>query len=81
MYPRLNHVLNLLIGSFIGVWIGHSLYLLWDYHAHPGLYALRSAPWYTGILVNGLCTAGFLAVALLVKYILHRKGRSVSREK
>ena len=44
MYPRLNHVLNLLIGSFIGVWIGHSLYLLWDYHAHPGLYALGSAP-------------------------------------
>ena len=77
MYPRLNHVLNLLIGSFIGVWIGHSLYLLWDYHAHPGLYALGSAPWYT----DGLCTAGFLAVALLVKYILHRKGRSVSREK
>ena len=47
--------------------------MLWDYKAHPGLYAMRSAPWYTSILLYGLVTAAVLAAAVIAKLIIRRK--------
>ena len=38
--------LNIIIGSFVGVFIGHGLYVLWDLKTRPELYAMQSAPWY-----------------------------------
>lgn len=29
------------------VFVGHSAYIIYDYKAHPGLYAMQSVPWYT----------------------------------
>lgn len=65
--------MNAVIGAFIGVFIGHGAYVLWDYKAHPGLYAMRSAPWYTSILLYGLVTAAVLAAAVIAKLIIRRK--------
>lgn len=48
---KLNHILNIIIGAFVGVSIGHGIYVYWDFKTHPDLYAVRSAPWYTSILV------------------------------
>ena len=48
---KLNHILNIIIGAFVGVFIGHGIYVYWDFKTHPDLYAVRSAPWYTNILV------------------------------
>ena len=48
---KLNHILNIIIGAFVGVFIGHGIYVYWDFKTHPDLYAVRSAPWYTSILV------------------------------
>lgn len=70
---RFNQILNTVIGAFIGVFIGHGAYVLWDYKAHPGLYAMQSAPWYTSILVYGLVTAAVLAAAVIIKLIIRRK--------
>ena len=28
------------------VFVGHSAYIIYDYKAHPGLYAMQSVPWY-----------------------------------
>lgn len=77
MLKKLNYVLNILIGSFIGVFIGRGAYVLWDYRTHPDLYAMQSAPWYTSILVNGIFTTVFLIVAGIIKLAIRKKIKSL----
>lgn len=77
---KLDQILNILMGAFIGVFLGHGLWQYWNYHRYPDLYAMQSAPWYTSILVYGAFAAGVVIIALLLKWILgkasqKRKGR------
>lgn len=65
--------MNIIIGSGIGVFIGMSIYWCYDYFAHPDLYEMTSAPWYTGILLHGILTAAFLAVCVVIKVIIKQK--------
>lgn len=43
---KLYTVLKAVFWCVIGAFLGSTIYTCWDYHAHPGLYALTSAPWY-----------------------------------
>lgn len=63
----LNRFLNVLAGSVTGVFIGHSIYVCWEYQTYPGLYAMQSAPWYTSILTYGFLTGGTLLTVLILK--------------
>ena len=69
---KLNRILNIIMGSAVGVFIGHAAYSVWDYKAYPGLYAAQSAPWYTSILVYGIFAAGVLLVCLVLKRIFRK---------
>ena len=62
-----------LIGSCIGVFIGYGIYVFWDFRTHPDLYAMRSAPWYTSILVYGIFTIAISIVLVIIKLIVRRK--------
>lgn len=73
MLKRVNEILNLLMGSISGVFIGHGIYVYWDYKTNPGLYAMGSAPWYAGILLYGIFTVAVLAAAIAVKAIIRKK--------
>lgn len=73
MLEKINNILNIIIGSCIGVFIGHSIYVCWDYRTHPGLYAMWSAPWYTSIFVYAICTVVVVTVAVMIKLIIRRK--------
>ncbi len=73
MLKKLNLILNVIIGSVIGVFIGHGIYVFWDFKTHPDLYVVRSAPWYTSIFVVGIETAVVLAIAIIIKLILRKK--------
>ena len=73
MEKKINQILNIIMGSFIGVFIGSGLYKYWDFQKYPGLYVIQSAPWYTSILINGLLTLVLLAVCMIVKVILIEK--------
>ena len=73
MLKKLDSILNIVMGSFVGVFLGHGIFVFWDYKTHPGLYAMQSAPWYTSILVNGVFTAALLAVAAIIKLIVQKK--------
>lgn len=73
MLKKLNYFLNIVIGSFIGVFIGHGIYVFWEYKTHPDLYAMQSAPWYTSIFVNGIVTLILLAVVVIAKLIIRKK--------
>ena len=70
---KLNNVLNIIIGSFTGVFIGHGIYVLWDFKTHPELYAMQSAPWYTGIAVYGAVTFVVLLFCLVIKAVIKHK--------
>ncbi len=73
MLKKLNYILNILIGALIGNFIGQGAYDFWDYRAHPGLYAMRSAPWYTGIFVRGIFTIAVLIVAVIIKLVVRSR--------
>lgn len=67
---KINNTLNILMHSFIGVFIGHCIYKIMHYHNNPNLYMLTSAPWYTSIQIYGICTLVIVSVCLIVKYII-----------
>ena len=73
MLRKLNSLLNIIIGCSIGVFIGYSIYVYWDYKTHPDLYMATSFPWYTGIQIYGMAAALIVILAVIVKLILRRK--------
>lgn len=56
----------------MGVFVGHGLYIVWDYNTHPGLYAMQSAPWYTSILVYGVYAAVVLLLGIVLKLMIRK---------
>ena len=54
MISIIKSVLNTIMTFFLCYFIGHSLFVVWDYKTSPELYAMQSAPWYTSQWVNGL---------------------------
>lgn len=78
---KLYQVLRNFLWCILGVFLGTSLYEVYDYTAHPELYELASAPWYTGILTGGCLVAILTAVLLLAMFFLKRKIRKTEEEK
>ena len=73
MLKKLDVILNYVVGSFIGVFIGSSIYKYFDYTENPDLYRAQSAPWYTGIQVNGLVVSLIISVVIVIKLLIKRK--------
>ena len=73
MLKKVNFVMNLAICAIVGAFAGYGVCVCWDRFSRPDFYAVQSAPWYTGILVNGLIAAAALAAAVIVKLIIRRR--------
>ena len=73
MLRKLNCFLNIVIGSFIGVFIGFGIYKFWHFKTYPNLYAMQSAPWYTELLLGGALVAVVVVVCIILKLIIWRK--------
>ncbi len=73
MIKQVNRALNIVMGSVLGVFMGHGIYVYWDYKTHPDLYAMQSVPWYTSILMYGLVMGIALMVGLVIKLVLRIK--------
>lgn len=76
MLRKLNSFLNIVIGSFIGVFIGFGIYKFWHFKTYPNLYAMQSAPWYTELLLDGAMVAVLVVVCIILKLIIWRKIKS-----
>ncbi|MCM1185287.1 MAG: hypothetical protein NC251_08080 [Lachnoclostridium sp.] len=72
MLKRINQVLNIIIGCFVGVAAGNGVYVYLDHKAHPDLYAAWSAPWYASILVCGMVAVIVLIVCFGIKFIIRK---------
>lgn len=70
MLKKLNGILNIVIGTCIGIYIGYGISVFWDYKTHPDLYLVRSAPWYTGILLHEIVTVVILIALIIIKLII-----------
>lgn len=70
MRKKLNQILNIIMASSAGVFIGSVLFRYWHYQKYPDLYTVASAPWYTGILINGLFLLAVLTLCMIVKAAL-----------
>ncbi len=75
MLKKVNFIMNLAIFAVVGAFAGYVVYVFCDRMARPDFYAVQSAPWYTGILVNGLIAAAALTAAVIVKLIIRRVAR------
>ena len=73
MLEKAKQFLQISIGSTIGVYLGHSFWQWRDYQAHPDLYAMASAPWYTSLLTGAAFTALLVAIEAGALYIVSRK--------
>ena len=72
---KLNHMLNIIIGSVIGAFIGRGLYVVWNYKTRPEVYAMQSAPWYTSILVDGAFILVALLICIVIKVIIKNSNK------
>ncbi|MEG0854806.1 MAG: hypothetical protein RSF82_13095 [Angelakisella sp.] len=73
MLKKVNDILNIVMGSFVGVTIGHSIYKYLNYRKYPDLYAMQSAPWYSSILLYFGFTVVVLLICSIVKIIIKQK--------
>ena len=71
----IHKISGIFLWCVVGVFLGKSVYTYYDYTAHPGLYETWSAPWYTGILRDGVISAVLIAVTLAVRWVIQRKMR------
>ncbi len=73
MLKKINNILNIIMGSFVGVAIGHSIYQYINYRKYPDLYAMQSAPWYTSIVLYCGLAIIVLLVCVVVKIVIKQK--------
>lgn len=77
---KTNSLLNIIIGTFIGISIGNALYVIWDYKTAPDKYKFMSAPWYSSILLYGVVTIAVVLICIVIKTIaknsINRKNNS-----
>lgn len=70
---KLSTLLNCMIGAFVGVFIGHGIYVIYDYKTRPELYAMWSAPWYISILEYGGIALIVILLCFWAKVIIKYK--------
>lgn len=75
MLKRLNQILNIIIATTIGVFIGTSFYRYCDYYAHLDLYQAQSAPWYVHILIPAILTIVIVIICFITKIIIKHKNK------
>ena len=66
--------LNIMMGSFFGVFVGSVIANYREYRAFPELYEIRSAPWYCyGALTGFVVFAAVAVICVVIKLILRHK--------
>lgn len=68
----LRNILWIVLWSFVGVFIGSSIYRYYDYKTKPGLYEMQAAPWYLGIETHAIFTAVIAAVLLVAIWLIRK---------
>ena len=69
---KMNTFLNILMGSFFGVFLGDLITNYRNYRQFPEIYdATNSAPWYYGSLTSLMLFIAIVVVCVVIKLIIH----------
>ena len=70
---KFNQFLNVLMGSFFGVFIGTTIMNYREYLHMPDIYEMRPAPWYCyGALTSFLLFVVVVVICAIIKIIIRR---------
>ena len=73
---ELNTVLNILMGSFFGVFVGDLISTYRHYRQFQEIYdATNSAPWYYGSIPSLILFISVVIICLVIKLIIHKKSK------
>lgn len=73
---KLNMFLNILMGSFFGVFVGNTIANYRHYHAFPEIYVGNSAPWYCfGALQSFMLFLVVVIICVVIKLVIRKKTR------
>lgn len=72
---RIKWLLQVMMGSTVGLYLGYALWLWIDFQIRPEWYAMMSAPWYTGLLLYGLLAIAALLLELAIFLWIQKKER------
>ncbi len=70
---KIYSVLRIMLWSFIGVFIGSSLFKWYDYKTHPDLYVMQSAPWYLSIEISAVFTIIVVILIFTIMRIIRKR--------
>lgn len=73
MRKRLDQILNIVMGSSVGVCIGYGMYSFLHFKKYPELYAMQSSPWYSEVLVYATVAFVIIAVCVIIKTLYGKK--------
>lgn len=79
MKKKINQALNIIISVLIILFIASGLFKYRHFQKYTDLYVMQSAPWYTGLLINGFLTLALLTVCMILKAILIEQIKPVKR--
>lgn len=77
---RFNQILNVIMGAFIGVFIGQSIYKIWHYKTYTEMYLSQSAHWYTSILVNCAFTIVVVLIIAIIKLVIKKIAKGAEKK-
>ncbi len=73
---KFNSFLNILMGSFFGVFVGSAISNYREYRVYPDIYAARSAPWYCyGALPAFILFVAVLVICVLIKRAIRKRAK------
>lgn len=71
---KLDAFLNILMGSFFGVFIGNTISNYREYRAFPEIYEIRPAPWWVyGALPSFILFIAVVVICVVLKFVIHIK--------
>ena len=71
---KLNTFLNILMGSFFGVFVGNTISNYREVKAHPEILVGNSAPWYCfGALQSLMLFLAVVVICVIIKLIIRHK--------
>ncbi|MBP5291961.1 MAG: hypothetical protein J6Y90_05035 [Lachnospiraceae bacterium] len=74
---KLNNFLNIIMGSFFGVFVGNTVFNYLDYRKHPEIYEVNSAPWYYHYaLTSFVLFVLVVIVCMIIKFVIRHKKRT-----
>ena len=67
---KVTRILHTIMNTVVTFFICRSVFYIWDYIAHPEVYVVQSAPWYTAMLLLGIYTLFVVVVCSVIKVVI-----------